>query len=89
MSMPQYRHYLALLDLFKLKPSKESKEFGDLAMFMAQVRYCVRSIHTPAGLQRSAESYLGGRLEGYTRLSGSRLICDCIAPAAGCQVLPQ
>ena len=33
----QYRHFLALLDLFKLKPSKESKEFGDLAMFMAQV----------------------------------------------------
>ena len=42
MSMPQYRHYLALLDLFKLKPSKESKEFGDLAMFMAQV--CARYI---------------------------------------------
>ncbi len=27
----------SLLDLFKLRPSKESKEFGDLAMFMAQV----------------------------------------------------
>ena len=87
--MPQYRHYLALLDLFKLKPSKESKEFGDLAMFMAQVRDCVRSIHTPAGLQRSAESYFGGRLEGCARLSGSRLTCDCIAPTTGCQVLPQ
>ncbi|KXZ52362.1 hypothetical protein GPECTOR_10g996 [Gonium pectorale] len=33
----QYRHYQALLDIFKLRPSKESKEFGDLVMFMAQV----------------------------------------------------
>ncbi|EFJ52836.1 hypothetical protein VOLCADRAFT_55520, partial [Volvox carteri f. nagariensis] len=35
--MLQYRHYQALLDIFKLRPSKESKEFGDLVMFMAQV----------------------------------------------------
>ncbi len=36
-SCPQYRHYQALLDIWKLKPSKESKEFGDLVMFLAQV----------------------------------------------------
>ncbi|GFR43447.1 hypothetical protein Agub_g4529 [Astrephomene gubernaculifera] len=35
--MLQYRHYQALMDIFKLRPSKESKEFGDLVMFMAQV----------------------------------------------------
>ncbi|GLC55364.1 hypothetical protein PLESTB_000976900 [Pleodorina starrii] len=35
--MLQYRHYQALLEIFKLRPSKESKEFGDLVMFMAQV----------------------------------------------------
>lgn len=35
--MLQYRHYQALLDIWKLKPSKESKEFGDLVMFLAQV----------------------------------------------------
>ena len=34
----QYRHYEALRDIFRLKPSKESKEFGDLVMFVAQVR---------------------------------------------------
>ncbi|KAF5825611.1 hypothetical protein DUNSADRAFT_8135 [Dunaliella salina] len=33
----QLQHYEALLDVFKLKPSRESKEFGDLAMFLAQV----------------------------------------------------
>ncbi|GIM11976.1 hypothetical protein Vretimale_15407, partial [Volvox reticuliferus] len=35
--MLQYRHYQALLEIFKMRPSKESKEFGDLVMFMAQV----------------------------------------------------
>ncbi|GAX82660.1 hypothetical protein CEUSTIGMA_g10086.t1 [Chlamydomonas eustigma] len=39
----QYRHFLALMDLFKLKPSKESKELGDLALFMAQVVKCYPS----------------------------------------------
>jgi hypothetical protein len=33
----QYRHYQALLDVFSLRPSKEAKEFGDLATFIAQV----------------------------------------------------
>jgi len=36
----QLQHYEALLDVFKLKPSRESKEFGDLAMFIAQVSKC-------------------------------------------------
>jgi hypothetical protein len=35
---PQYRHYQAMLDIFKLQPSKESREFGELATFLAQVR---------------------------------------------------
>ncbi|PNH07174.1 Protein transport protein Sec31A [Tetrabaena socialis] len=34
--MLQYRHYQALLEIFKLRPSKESREFGDLVLFMAQ-----------------------------------------------------
>jgi hypothetical protein len=33
----QYRHYQALLDIFKLQPTKESKELAELAMFVAQV----------------------------------------------------
>ncbi|KAL6763683.1 SDA1-domain-containing protein [Haematococcus lacustris] len=33
----QYRHYQALLEVFNLKPSKECKEFGELATFIAQV----------------------------------------------------
>ncbi|PNW82173.1 hypothetical protein CHLRE_06g277050v5 [Chlamydomonas reinhardtii] len=33
----QYRHYQALLEIFKLKPSKDSREFGEVVMFMAQV----------------------------------------------------
>ncbi|KAG2501935.1 hypothetical protein HYH03_000433 [Edaphochlamys debaryana] len=35
--MLQYRHYQAMLDIFKLRPSKDSKEFGELVLFMAQV----------------------------------------------------
>ncbi|KAG1675672.1 hypothetical protein FOA52_002381 [Chlamydomonas sp. UWO 241] len=36
----QYRHFMALLEIFQLKPSNSAKEFGDLAMFMAQVVKC-------------------------------------------------
>uniref|UniRef100_A0A7R9V1A5 Protein SDA1 n=2 Tax=Chlamydomonas euryale TaxID=1486919 RepID=A0A7R9V1A5_9CHLO len=36
----QSRHFQSLIDIFKLKPSKDSKEFGELAMFMAQVVGC-------------------------------------------------
>lgn len=36
-SVLQYRHYKACLDIFKLRPSKESREFADLVGFMAQV----------------------------------------------------
>ena len=36
--VPQYRHYQALLDIFKLRPAKEGREFGELVMFMGQVR---------------------------------------------------
>lgn len=39
--MLQYRHYEALLDIFKLKPTKDSgKEFGDLVLFLAQTVRC-------------------------------------------------
>jgi hypothetical protein len=37
MDFLQYRHYQALLDVFSLRPSKEAKEFGELATFVAQV----------------------------------------------------
>ena len=40
----QYRHYKAVLEIFTLKPSKESKEFADLVMFIAQVT-CLHSGH--------------------------------------------
>ncbi|GJP82746.1 hypothetical protein CLOP_g12988 [Closterium sp. NIES-67] len=33
----QHRHYRALLSVFSLKPHAESKEFGDLVMFLAQL----------------------------------------------------
>ena len=34
----QYRHYKACLDIFKLQPSIESRDFSDLVGFVAQVR---------------------------------------------------
>ena len=33
----QWRHFKACLDIFNLKPSKDSKEFADLVAFIAQV----------------------------------------------------
>lgn len=33
----QYRHYRASLEIFNLKPSKESREFAELVHFIAQV----------------------------------------------------
>ncbi|KAL0039901.1 hypothetical protein WJX77_011228 [Trebouxia sp. C0004] len=36
----QWRHYKACLDIFNLKPSKDSKEFADLVTFIAQVCTC-------------------------------------------------
>ncbi|EIE25800.1 SDA1-domain-containing protein [Coccomyxa subellipsoidea C-169] len=36
----QFRHYKASLDIFNLKPSKESREFADLVHFVAQVSQC-------------------------------------------------
>ena len=32
----QFRHYHACLDIFKMKPSKESREFSELVGFIAQ-----------------------------------------------------
>ena len=44
----QLHHYEALLDVFKLKPSRESKDFGDLVLFVAQVLWAGTrvSVHT-------------------------------------------
>ena len=36
----QYKHYEATRDIFLLQPSKNSKEFADLIMFVAQVSHC-------------------------------------------------
>ncbi|CAI5503596.1 unnamed protein product [Closterium sp. Naga37s-1] len=45
----QHRHYRALLAVFSLKPHAESKEFGDLVMFLAQVGFkpLLRAASTP------------------------------------------
>ena len=37
----QYRHYQALLQIFHLKPTAESKELDDIVMFLAQVNLTV------------------------------------------------
>lgn len=34
----QLRHYHACLDIFKMKPSKESREFSELVGFISQAR---------------------------------------------------
>ena len=34
----QLRHYRACLDIFNMKPSKESREFAELVGFIAQAR---------------------------------------------------
>ena len=34
----QYQHYRALLQLFLLNPSQESKKLEELVMFLSQVR---------------------------------------------------
>lgn len=34
----QYRHYKASLEIFKLKPTGDSHEFGNLVGFVSQVR---------------------------------------------------
>ncbi|CAL8470003.1 g9545 [Coccomyxa elongata] len=36
----QFRHYKASLEIFNLKPSKESREFAELVHFIAQVSQC-------------------------------------------------
>lgn len=35
----QYRHYKACLEIFKLKPTGDSKEFAELVSFIAQVMH--------------------------------------------------
>eukprot|EP00798_Chlamydomonas_sp_ICE-L_P018496 gene18496-24994_t len=62
----QYRHYQALLDIFRLKPSKESKEFGDLVAFVAQVCKCY-----PAETVGFAEQVMGLLDSHYADLDGS------------------
>lgn len=45
----QYRHYKASLEIFKLKPTGDSHEFGNLVGFVSQVR--VAAAVRPPGLQ--------------------------------------
>lgn len=35
--MQQYRHYLSILEVFRLSPDQENKSLDDLVMFIAQV----------------------------------------------------
>ena len=37
----QFDSYLQYMEVFKLNPSTKVNEFSDLAMFIAQVSYCV------------------------------------------------
>jgi hypothetical protein len=55
----QLRHYRACLDIFNMKPSKESREFAELVGFIAQARApdCwACSLHPQGGL----DSFSGG-----------------------------
>ncbi len=49
----QLRHYRACLDIFNMKPSKESREFAELVGFIAQARppeVWACSLHPQGGL---------------------------------------
>ena len=53
----QYRHYQASLDVFNLKPSKESREFAELVTFVAQV-----GAYLPVAALRLTSTAPGGPL---------------------------
>eukprot|EP00897_Mesotaenium_endlicherianum_P006579 jgi/Mesen1/594/ME001074S10755 len=50
----QYRHYRACLGIFSLKPNADSKEFGDLVMFLSHVAPCF-----PADLPQFPQELMG------------------------------
>ena len=66
MLLNQLRHYHACLEIFKMKPSKESREFSELVGFVSQARppsafgLCCDACHLPpctfGALPRSAEA---------------------------------
>lgn len=43
----QWSHFLALKDLFALKPSQKSPEFGDMVHFLSHVSPCYHEIAEP------------------------------------------
>uniref|UniRef100_A0A6I8QPY4 Protein SDA1 n=1 Tax=Xenopus tropicalis TaxID=8364 RepID=A0A6I8QPY4_XENTR len=38
--LQQYKHYLSVIEIFKLQPDKPNKELSTLVMFMAQTAHC-------------------------------------------------
>jgi hypothetical protein len=50
----QYRHYQTQLQLFKLKPNKESHEFEALINFLSHVR---QSLPTAPGINRQIRKF--------------------------------
>ncbi|KAM4810267.1 protein SDA1 homolog [Rhinophrynus dorsalis] len=38
--LQQYKHYLAIIEVFKLQPDRPNKELSTLVMFMAQIAHC-------------------------------------------------
>lgn len=59
----QYRHYQACLNIFRLKPSEESREFAELITFVAQVSAWQRVPHagTPPTAQGGSLHCSSGR----------------------------
>lgn len=39
--LQQYRHFLSTIELFRLSPSENNKQFDDLVMFLSQVSPCI------------------------------------------------
>lgn len=37
--LQQYRHFLSILEIFRLTPDKENKSLDELVIFIAQVRF--------------------------------------------------
>lgn len=66
----QYRHYQALLEIFKLKPSKDSREFGEVVMFMAQVGETAPHLTAPCRLASDGHEDAAGAVAHGRGLGG-------------------
>ena len=44
--MQQFRHYESNIEIFKLKPTEDAKEFGELVAFVSQVSLCYPKVVT-------------------------------------------